>query len=123
MAAINQNDTFYANNKRTLLFTIMNKDVDPAAALVLTGLTLNWTLSRQNEDGSYSSVPVLVKSTSGGITIIDENAGKLSVELDSADTIKFSGKYHQQLEVVDGSAEGIVVATGTITILKNVNNS
>lgn len=123
MAAINQDDSFYAGNKRTLEFTITNKDVTPEAPLVLTGLTFRWAMSRLNSDGTYSKIPVLTKSSTGGITVINATTGKLKVVLDAADTVGFLGKYHHELEAVDGSNEPTVVSVGTLNILRNVTNS
>lgn len=124
MASINQNDSFYANNKRTLEFTITNKDVDPVAALDLTGKHLRWSMSRQNDDGSYSTNPVLQKTLSSGITVTDAAGGVAEVLLDAIDTLKLSGKYHHELEVLDADdTNAVIVATGTLTILKNITNS
>lgn len=117
-----QDDSFYANNARTLVFTITNEDEDGSPALDLTGLTIKWALSRVNSNGVYSTTPVLEKSTSDGITITDAAAGECEVQLDAADTTSLSGTFYQELEVFSGGS-GTVVAVGTITIKRNVVNS
>jgi hypothetical protein len=123
VAAINQDDTFYAGNKRILEFTIINKDVVPEAPLNLTGITLKWGMSRLNSDGTYSKTPVVQKSTSSGITVTNAAQGKCSVQLDASDTVNCGGKYHQELEAIDGSGAPVVVAVGTLELLRNVTNS
>lgn len=126
MANINQNDSFYANNKRTLHFSLTDKDAEPAGPYDLTGKTVRWSLSRQNDDGTYSTVSLLNKiSTNPAQILIADPAtdGVVDVFLTKEDTAKFSGKYHHELEVIDGDAEPVVVATGTLTILKNIVNA
>ncbi len=125
MTAINQNDSFYAKNKRTLEFTISNYDVNPPVLYNLLGSTARWSLSRQYDDGTYSATPQLVKTTqpNGGIEIDDNPAsGILTVTLLSDDTTKLLGLYHHELEIIDDHGDAAIVATGKITILRNIKN-
>lgn len=126
MASINQNDSFYANNLRTLEFTITDRDSEPEAPYDLTGKDLRWSCSRQLDDGGYSSVAVIIKQSAGsspGIIIDnDPTTGKAVVTLNPSDTVKMLGKYHHELEVITGVGESIVVATGTLNILRNIGN-
>lgn len=128
MSSVNQNDSFYANNKRTFNFTITDRDVTPNIPYDLTGKHVRWSLSRQQDDGSYSSIPLLEKTTAdtSPVDVIinaDPTTGKVQVILQASDTIGLLGKYHHELEVIDGAGQAVVVATGTILILKNIVNS
>lgn len=124
MPAIHQDETIYANNSHILEFTITDKDVNPAGPLNVTSINVRWALSRLNSDGTYSKTPVITKSSlvSGEIEKVDPANGVVDVILTEDDTEKLSGKYHQELEIVDGSNASAVVATGTITVLRNIIN-
>lgn len=119
-------DAFFAGNRRTLRFTVYNDDPGVAAGtkLSLVGLTAKFTLSTLFPDGSYALTALLQKATGGaGITITDAAGGVLEVTLDPDDTVDLAGDYHFQLEVFDGGGAGLVVATGTVTIRRNVANT
>lgn len=125
MVQINQNDTFYANNIRTLKFTVTDADASPVAPLDLTGYTVQWAMSRFLSSGSYGTTAVLKKDNGsvGGVTVTDAVNGKCQVALIGADTASLSGKFYHELEVVDGTGKAVVVATGTLIINKNVSNA
>lgn len=128
MAKTNQNDTFYAKNTRVLEFTITDDENEdaPSAPLDLTGCTVQWALSRINSSGSYSSTPVLRKDSAllGGVVIdSDPSTGVVRVNIDPDDTEDLVGKFYQELEVVDSTNNPVVVATGTLTIKRNVRNT
>lgn len=125
MVKSNQNDTFYALNKRTLRFTVTNEDVTPAVALDLTSYTIRWAMSKILPDGSYSDTASLKKisTTSGDMTLTQVEDGIVDVEIDKDDIPNPGGKFHQELEILDASENPVVVAVGTLTILKNVKNT
>lgn len=124
MAQKNQNDEFYANNKRVLEFTILSTDEDPAVPLDLTNLLIRWALSKQLSAG-YSTTPVLIKDNDsvGGIEVVDGPGGICQVSIEPEDTLTLSGSFYQELEIVDSASDPVVVATGTILIKKNVRNT
>jgi len=123
MAVTGQTDIMWANNKRSLVFTIVDSD-NGDVALDLTGLTVKWALSRIDSSGAYLTAPVLEKATGGsGIVLTDAPNGICTVTLDAVDTVDLSGIFHFELEVFDGTPEGVVVATGQLTINKNVVNA
>lgn len=125
MTSINQNDTFYANNKRVLKFTVTDKDADPEAPLDLTGMVVRWALSKFLANGNYSTEPILLKDndSEGGVSVTDAEAGEVEVSIEPEDTGDLSGKFYQELEAVDVTGDPVVIATGTLTIKKNVRNS
>lgn len=120
MAQVDQDDTFYANNPRRLSFTVTdagNADV----AFDLTGFTAKWSMSKLKANGDFSKTPLLQKSVDEGSVVITGAAeGELYVDIDETDTANLLGDFHHQLEVFNGSNEGVVVATGKLTILKNI---
>lgn len=121
MAKTGQNDTFYANNLRELEFSVQNED---GTAFDLTGLSVKWALSKAKTGGDYGTTAILEKATGGeGIVVTDAAQGELTVTLDPEDTTTLKGAYYHELEVFDGTDRGVVVATGVLTILKNVVNT
>lgn len=125
MVQTNQNDTFYANNLRVLKFTVTDADSSPVVPLNLTGYTVQWAMSRFLSSGAYSTTPVLTKdnASKGGVVVTDAANGKVTVTIAETDTVSLSGKFYQELEVVDGVGNATVVATGNLTINKNVVNT
>lgn len=124
MAVTSQKDTMWAGNKRVQRFTVTDEDAVGSPAKDLTGFTAKWALSRFNAAGTeFLTTPVVTKTTGGGgIVITDATNGILEVTLDVADTSALFGTFYFELEVVDGSSNPLVVATGTLTINKNVMN-
>lgn len=125
MTSLNQNDTFYANNKRVLKFTLTNEDESPAIALDCTDLTVRWAMSKFSSTGQYLTTPILEKTEADGITFEsdDPTLGVVLVTIDPVDTAALSGKFYHELEVIDGSGNPVIVATGTLIIKKNVENT
>jgi hypothetical protein len=124
MAETGLTDTMWAGNKRVLAYTVEDSDAGDGSAKDLTGLTVKWALSKMSSDGTYSTTAILEKATGGnGITVTDAAAGELEVDLDAADTSDLAGDYYFELEVYDATPEGVVVATGTLTINRNVVNT
>lgn len=125
MAETGLTDTIWAGNKRTMAFTVTDEDAGDGSPKDLTALTIKFALSSISPSGQYST-EYLVQKTSGGggITVTDATAGELEVDLDPADTASLGGRdVHFELEVFDGSGEGVVVAEGTLTVKRNVVNT
>lgn len=118
-------DTMYANNLRTLRFTVTDEDAGGSPPKDLTSLDLKWALARINSEGAYSTTPVLEKSSDNASEIAktDPTNGVCEVYLDPADTLALSGEFYFELEVFDPGGRGVVVSTGTLTINRNVVNS
>lgn len=129
MAKTNQNVTFYAGNKQVFMWTLLDDDAfGTDVPLPLGGREVRWAMSRFNDDGTYSTEPTLVKSSLNGtdeVEVTDAANGLVRVYVDGIDTVDLDGKFYQELEVVDdnGAGEPVVVATGVITIRKNVSNT
>jgi hypothetical protein len=122
MADVNQDDTFYSGNKRTLRFTLTNGDVGGSPPLDISGYAIRWALADSRGNSRYGKTPILQKDENGGITVVDAVNGILDVALSSADTQYLSGAFYHELELVDGGLDSVVVATGTLTLLENINN-
>lgn len=125
MVQKNQNDEMYANNIRTLRFAVTDADAtDPTDPLDLTGLVVKWALSRIAPSGQFTTTAIVEKcSNDGTLTITNPTGGLCELTLDPADTATLSGKFYHELEVFDSGDNGVVVATGEITILRNVVNT
>lgn len=123
MATTGNDDEMYAGDKRTIALAIVNGPLDPSpgTALNLTGKVVRYTLS-EGDESEFSRTSALVKdsATIGGITITDAVGGLASVALLGADTVDLAGSYRIEIRVIDGDGEGVVVGTGTMTILKTV---
>lgn len=124
MARTDQDDEFYANNPRRLQFTVVDED-NADAPFDLTSFTVRWAMSKMKPDGSFSTTPALTKTSegSGGITVTDAAAGELYVDLEDVDSAALHGDYYHELEVFNADGEGVVVATGKLTINKNIKNA
>jgi len=123
MAREDQDDVFYAGNRRTLRFSIDDQD-NPGSKLNLTGLSFKWALVNKRSDGSYDVTHILQKtSAAGGIVVTNAATGALEVYLLDADTLNLSGDYYYQLEAFDGDGNALMLATGTLTIKRNIINT
>lgn len=114
----------FAGNSRTLKFTVNDLDTDPTGATPknLTGLIVQWALTRQ-KNGKVNPTPVVVKSSpSNGVTITGALTGQCEVALVEADTDALLGDFYQELELDDGLGNTLVVATGAVLIKLNVEN-
>jgi len=127
MVVADQTDTMYANNRRVLKFTVT--DEDNGGALDLTGLVVKFALARFDSEGQpIKSNPLVDKRSdvSAEVTITDAANGLVEVELVTSDTASLADQgetaYYFELEVFDGT-DPVVVATGTLTIRRNVTNA
>ena len=125
MAVTDQAVTMYAGNLRTLRVTVTDEDVVGSPAKDLTGLTVKWALSRQDTSGNFLTTPVLEKksTTPSELTVTDAPGGEFEVYLVPADTAALFGTFYWEAEVFDATPAGVVVATGTLEILRNVVNT
>lgn len=125
MVKTNQNDVVYAGNHRRMRFTLY--EPDGVAVSDLTGCTLQWALSRYTPTGDYETEALLRKDTAtlGGVEVVgDPTGGVVDVVLLAADTEALGGAtYYQELELIDPDGDSVVVATGALTVRKNVSNA
>lgn len=119
MALTEQNDTWYAGNRRKLSYVVENQD-SPGTRLNLTGLTFVWSLSAMRGDGSFEQTPFLEKTSASGITVTSAVNGELDVDVTGADCTGLAGDYYAELEAFDGDGNGLVLATGVMTLRRNV---
>lgn len=121
----NQDAEMYAGNKRSLQFTISDEDTTGSPAKDLSGLTVKFALSLMDSSGNFQTTPTVEKTTdnSGEITISGSSNEIATVVLVPADTSALAGDYYMELEAFDGTPAGIVLATGTLTIIRNVTNT
>jgi len=130
MAVRDQKDEAFANNPHTQAITVVDDDQtgSPKPPLNLTGRVAKWALTDIDPaTGLYGTTPLFEKkSTVGGqIVFTDAPAGKLDVNIVPADTAALpAADYYFELEIFDGSGlNGVVVATGTLTLFANVENT
>lgn len=127
MAATGQDEVIYAGNRHKLRFVVRDLD-EPAVAgvfpvLDLTPFTVRWALSRGTTE-SYSTEATLNKSSANptDVDLTDAVSGIAVVNLFKVDTENLSGAFYQELELVDGAGQCLVVAVSNISILRNVVN-
>lgn len=128
MAVITLIDIMWAGNRRLLRFTVT--DEDGSGAKDLTGLIVKFALARFDTSGNpVKSNPLIDKrsDTSSDVTITTPLSGIVEVVLVPADTASITpvpAAYYMELEVFNASnADPVVVATGTLTINRNVDNA
>jgi len=118
----------YAANKRVLEYTVTDAD-DSDAPLDMSSYTyVKWAMSRIDSEGNILTSPILEKTKAAGdIVLSSSGAGTnnvASVTILTADTTNLlTGSFHTELELTDSAGESVVLATGTLTILKNVVNA
>ena len=126
MTATNQAATIYQGNTRILQFAV--KDEDGTSAKNLTGYTATFAVARVSPAGiPLRTSPVIDHSTTDTlpqIVITDPAGGVIEFTFDAADTASLSpAEYYFELEVTDAAGGTLVVSTGTLTVLTNVNNA
>lgn len=124
MVVKDQSVELYQGNRRILTFQVV-EEAGPGY-LDLSGLTVKFAVARTNDEGvPLKKNPVIdLKSTSGiQVAITDAPNGAVRVTLECADTEALpAGTYYWELEVFDSTCS-VVVATGSLTLLTNVNNA
>lgn len=127
MVVANLTDAIYAGNRRIQRFTVTDEDTSGSPAYDLTGLVVKYALARFGTNGEpLRSNPLLdFSSAVAQVTITDAANGIVEVELLPADTVDLTpADYYFELEVYNGAeTEGVVVATGTLTVRTNVENA
>lgn len=136
MVKTGQDTSFFAGERKTLEFYIVDEDAAGAPPLNLTSAfsELKWALSTINpQSGQVSATPILEKKSSvaqpatGGdqIDIVngDGTDDVAQVQLVGADTATLLGDFHMQLSGFDGNGEEQMLATGTLTLERNVVNT
>lgn len=128
MVVADQTDSMYQGNRRKLVFTIVDEDspltVKPPKDL--TGFVVKFALARFDQNGLPVKKNPLVdlSSTGSQITVTGADNNVIEVTLEFADTATVSpNDYYFEVEVFDVMANSEVVATGTLTIMVNVNNA
>lgn len=122
-------DKTFLNNLHTQRFTIVDSDSTtvPSPALNLTGLVIKWGMIPIDANGVFGTTPLtLDKSTAtSGVTITDAANGICDVAILPADTVSLDAiEYYFELEVFDsGGLNGVVSATGIITLISNLVNA
>lgn len=123
MVVTGQSWIVYAGNAHEFQFVVTDQDTPGSPVKNITGQGARFALSKFKADGTYGTTPVLTKDSAnvGEITITDAVNGELSVFLDEGDTALLGGHdYYVELELY--ASTSLVIATGTLTINKNVEN-
>lgn len=105
MTMENQNGDMYSGNTKYITFP-----VDGVESLI--GASLKWGI-RKNK---YSNENILVKSSTNGISIVDE---QVQVKLDPDDTLDLSGTFYQECQLTDSLGNVSTVLTGELKIVKS----
>lgn len=128
MVVKNLVDEAYANSPHTQRFTVLDDDAAGDPPLDLTGRVIKWGMVPFDEEtGDFPETPLTLDySIAGGqVVITDGPAGEVDVNIPPADTTALSRiKYYFELEVFDaGGLNGVPVATGTLDLLRNLQNA
>lgn len=107
--------SMFQGDTRRLNFTLTRADGSP---LDLTGGTLRWQASRLKAPGVFSTMPLLQKTETNGVEVVDAFNGIVTVTLGPADTLSLSGNLYHELEVVDASGDVSTVYAGDFQIKK-----
>lgn len=127
MAVKNQTDEAWVNNPHTQEFTV----TEGGSAKNLSGLVVRWGMVQLSASGDFAVSPLVLdySTGTGEVVIVDAPNGRVDVNIPAADTASLSPpaaglKFYFELEVFDaGGANGVVVATGTLTLLPNLVNA
>jgi len=136
MAKTDQNFTMYVGERKTARIAVVDQDAADVPLNISTGFdNVKWAMvAIDPATGSFGTAPILEKkstvaqSETGGNEIdfvnVDGTLDGADVQIINADTTSLSaGDYYHELEGFDTAGEGVVLATGTITILKNLVNT
>ena len=128
MVVANLTDIIYAGNRRVQQFTVTDEDSVGSPAYDLTGLIVKYALARFSNGAPLKDDPLLDFATTDGspqVVITVAASGIIEVTLLPADTSGLQpDDYYFELEVFNAAGdEGVVVATGTLTVRTNVENA
>lgn len=104
-----------AGDSKTLNITIQDADGDPVD---ITDWTFKWQAAK-----SVSKTALISKTSAGGISIIDPEAGQIEVEIDPADTDTLKGEYYHECEGTDPLGNKATPITGKMTIIPTLIRS
>lgn len=132
MVVEDQTIVVFAGNRRFPLgFTVIDQDStdDPQPPLDLAGFSARFAIARFSTSNGLplkKNPLVNLKTTDlPALIVIDTPTadGRIVVDLVGSLTENINpGDYYFEVEIVDGSSNSLVVATGTITIKTNVEN-
>ncbi len=116
-------EPIYAGNRHTLRYTVADQD-NAGVPKDLTGISARWALSKFKTDGSFSTTSILDKNSTNALQILISApaTGVIDVFLAEGDTTALAGDYYFELELYIPASYSLVVAAGTLTIVKNVVN-
>jgi len=133
MTTTSQDFTMYAGTRVTVQITVSDADGSGNDDLSSNYTELVWVLApfENNSTSEYRDVPVLTKkstvaqASTGGdeIDVAGSSNERADVQLIKADTEDLEGSYYHELEGFDANGNGVVLATGTVTIRRNVIHS
>ncbi len=129
MAVRDQTDEAFVNNPHTQRFTVLDDDASgsPKPPLDITGLVLKWGMVPIDSSDNFATTPLTLdkSTTGGGVVIVDGPNGIADVNITPSDTVNLNPiDYYFEFEVFDiGGANGVVVATGTLTLIPNLVNA
>ncbi len=120
MTATAQDFVLTAGDSKLLQFTVMDAEGVP---FDLTGARVDWWVSRGTPD-RFSKTPALQKSTSNSsVEIVSPLDGRFDILLVPADTHTLpAGTYYHEVQVRDSLSNIATVATGTITLRRQLVN-
>lgn len=125
MVVKDQNVEIYQGNRRRLIFTV--QDEEGPGVKDLTGLNLTFAVARMNDEGvPLKKNPVIdhrTTDTPAQLVVTDPANGVVEFTFLCPDTESLAAReYYWELEAHDATC-GVVLATGTLTVLTNVNNA
>ncbi len=118
MTAKNQDFEIYQGDSKNLEFETRDED---GQILDITSATINWSLARVENDGSFS---VLVTLTVGdGVVLTDAAAGIFTVSMLPAHTqsLDIDDLYRHEAEITDTSGNVSTVSNGSVDILDDTS--
>ena len=116
---ITKDDDLYANEDKTLTFTVYQSD--GTTAQNITGWALSYLWKRLPSDADASAV--LTKTTSSGITLTTPSSGICTVTIADTDTVDLNPQtYQHELKRTDAGSE-TVLTTGTVLLQRAIHRS
>jgi hypothetical protein len=104
--------SIYAGDTNTLRFSAVDA---LGAALNLTGLTIEWGLSRPAK-----TVRLLTKTVGAGLTVTNAAGGLFEARLLPADTAGMDGEYYQEVQITDVDGNVSTIYAGAVRITKTL---
>ena len=112
----------HRGDQRCITFRVVDQQ-DPPVAVNLTGVTLEWNISKKKTDAvePLGAVLLTTKLVGTGITIVDAVLGLAEILLASVDTVglKAPADYYHELQVTAGGVPTTIMY-GVITLSKDL---